>query len=136
VNARIAGTVYGALTLLSVVTAATAKGYVETVGEYSFLVAVCAVGLFIAHFWSHLVSLRLTAGVDRGAVAHEAGDSSTVFVPAVLLLLVALVAHLIPGSMEISVTMAVAGLAIALFALLWSFGTAAVGLLIIVKVVV
>ena len=57
--------------------------------------------------------------------------------PALLLLLVALVAHLITGSMEISVTVAVAGLAIALFTLLWSLGTAAVGLLIIVvKVVV
>ena len=72
-NARIAGTVYGALTLLSVVTAATAKGYVATLGEYSFLVAVSAIGVFIAYFWSHLRSLRLTAGVDRGAVAHEAG---------------------------------------------------------------
>jgi hypothetical protein len=145
VNARIAGIVYGALTLLAVVTAATAKGYVDTVGEFSFVVLVSAVGLFIAHFWSQLLSARLTTGVDRDAVVHEAVDSSTMFVPAVVLLVAAWVTYLITASMEISVTVAMAALTGALFAytwlgtkaLLWSLGTAAVGILMIVfKVVV
>ena len=143
-NERIAGIVYGALTLLAVVTAATAKGYVATLAEFCFLVAVSAVGLFIAHFWSQLLSARLTRGGDRDAVVHEAVDSSTMFVPAVVLLIVALVTYLITGSMEISVTVAMAGLTVALFAytclgtraLLWSLGTAAVGILMIVFKVV
>ena len=143
-NARIAGIVYGALTLLAVVTAATAKGYVETLGEFSFLVAVSAVGLFIAHFWSQLLSARLTAGVDRDAVVHEAVDSSTMFVPAVVLLVIAWITYLITASMEMSVTVAMAVLTVALFAytwlgtkaLLWSLGTAAVGILMIVFKVV
>ena len=143
-NARIAGIVYGALTLLAVVTAATAKGYVDTLGEFSFLVVVSAVGLFIAHFWSQLLSARLTTGVDRDAVVHEAVDSSTMFVPAVVLLLAAGTTYLITASMELSVTVAMAVLTVALFAytwlgtkaLLWSLGTAAVGILMIVFKVV
>ena len=143
-NARIAGIVYGALTLLAVVTAATAKGYVDTLGEFSFLVVVSAVGLFIAHFWSQLRSARLTTGVDRDAVVHEAVDSSTMFVPAVVLLLAAWTTYLITASMELSVTVAMAVLTVALFAytwlgtkaLLWSLGTAAVGILMIVFKVV
>lgn len=144
-NARIAGIVYGALTLLAVVTAATAKGYVSTLGEFCFLVVVSSVGLFIAHFWSQLLSTRLTGGIDRDAIVHEAIDSSTVFVPAVVLLIVASVTHVITGSIEGSVTASMTGLTVGLFAftwlgtkaLLWSLGTAAVGILMIVfKVVV
>ena len=76
---------------------------------------------------------------------HEAVDSSTMFVPAVLLLLVALLAYVFTASMEISVTAAMIVLTLALFAytwlgtkaLLWSLGTAAVGVVMIVfKVVV
>jgi hypothetical protein len=145
VNARIAGIVYSSLTLLAVVAAATAKGYVDTLGEYSFLVAVSAVGLFVAHFWSHVLGLRLTGDLDREAVSHEAVDSSTVLVPAVVLLIAAAVTYLITGSLEVSVTVAMAVLTAGLFAftwlgtraLLWSLGTAAVGVVMIVfKVVV
>lgn len=144
-NARIAGIVYGTLTLLAVVTAATAKGYVETLGQFCFLVVVSAVGLFVAHFWSHLLSAKLTGGVHDASVRHELVNSSTMLVPAVLLVAVALVAYLITGRLELSVTAAMVGLTVALFAytwlgtkaLLWSLGTAAVAVVMIAfKVVV
>lgn len=144
-NARISGIVYAALTLLAVTAAATAKGYVDSLGEFSFLVAVSAVGLVIAHFWSQTLARRLTDGVTRAWLKHEAVASSVMLVPAVVLLLVAVGAWLISGSLEMSVTASMAGLTVVLFAytwvgtraLLWSLATAGVALLMIAfKVVV
>ena len=142
---RLAGVVSGTLTLLAVVAATTAKGYLSTIGEFCFVVAVSAVAMFVAHFWSHLLAIRLTKGVDRRAILHEAVSSSARLVPAVVLLVVAPLADLVVGSMEVAVTAAMVALTVALFAytwvgtraFMWSLGTAAVGLLMTVfKVVV
>lgn len=144
-NARISGIVYAALTLLAVTAAATAKGYVDSLAEFAFVVAVSAVGLFIAHFWSQTLARRLTGGVSRAWLQHELVASSVMLVPAVVLLLIAAIVWLISGAAELSVTVAMSGLTVVLFAytwlgtraLLWSLGTAAVAILMIVfKVVV
>jgi len=145
VTSRLAGVVSGTLTLLAVVAATTAKGYLSTLGEFCFVVAVSAVAMFLAHFWSHLLAARLTKGVDRLTIRHEAVNSSARLVPAVVLLVVAVLGYVIAGSLEVAVTVAMAVLTVALFAytwlgtraLMWSLGTAAVGTVMTVfKVVV
>lgn len=138
-NARVSGIVYASLTLLAVTAAATAKGYVESLGGFTFVVAVSAVGLFIAHFWSQLLAARLTRKVNRDLLVHEVVDSSTMLVPAVVLITIAGLASLFSGAMEVAVTAAMIGLTVLLFAytwlgtraVMWSLGTAAVGALMI-----
>ena len=94
--------------------------------------------MFVAHFWSRLLAIRLTKGVDRRAILHEVVSSSVMFVPAVVLLVVAPLAYLVAGSMEVAVTAAMVGphrgpvrlhLVVGTRAFMGSLGTAAVGLL-------
>ncbi len=143
-NARIANIVYASLTLLAVVAAATAKGYVSTLGEFTFVVLVSGVGLFIAHFWSHLLAQRLSRTVTKDLARHEGAISATVLVPAVILIAAAAVGQLVSGTIDWAVTIAMLALTVLLFAytwlgtraLLWSLGTAAVaGLMTVFKVV-
>lgn len=141
---RISAIVYASLTVLAVAAAASAKGYVDSLSEFSFVVLVTAAGLVVAHFWSTTLSVRLTAPgrLTRDWLAREAIGSSVMMVPAVLMVAVAGVAWLITGTLETTVTAAMLGLVVALFAFtwvgsharvgrgraaLWALGTAAVG---------
>lgn len=144
-NTRISTTISASLTLLAVVAAATAKGYVSTLGELSFVVAVTAVGLVVARFWSQTLARRIVGRVDRGTLTQELSTASMALLPSIVLLAVAAVAWLITGSIDVAVTAAMIGLTLALFAytwvgthaVLWSLGTAVVAtLMTLFKVVV
>lgn len=144
-NARVADIVYASLTLLAVTAAGTAKGYLDTLGEFAFVVAVSAVGLFVAHVWSHVLAKRLNGTINREWVTTELAAGSAMLVPAVILIASAAVVYLVEGTMELTATISMSVLTVLLFAytwlgtraLLWSLGTAGVGLLMILfKVIV
>lgn len=143
-NTRISATISASLTLLAVAVAATAKGYVDSLAAFSFVVGVAATGFVIARFWAHLLARRIVGSVDRAALTTEAVNASVGFVPAAVLVIGAAVGWLVSGSLEMAVTAAMIALTVLLFAytwvgthaLLWSLGTAAVAALMTVFKVV
>jgi hypothetical protein len=144
VNARIAAIVYAALTILAVTAAATAKGYVDSVADFTFVVAVSSLGLFIAHFWSQCLARRVTGGITKKWLRHEAIDSLAMVIPGAVLIVIADLLWLVTDAEDMAVTAAMSLLTLLLFAytwlgtraLLWSLGTAAVGgLMIVFKVI-
>ena len=136
-NTRISAVISASLTLLAVAVAATAKGYVDSLSAFTFVVCVAAVGVVIARFWAHLLTRRMVGSVDRAALATEALNASVGLVPAAVLVIGAAVGWLASGSLEIAVTAAMIALTVLLFAytwvgtraLLWSLGTATVATL-------
>lgn len=138
-NTRIAVIVYAALTTLAVTAAATTKGYVGSVSDFTFVVAVSSLGLFIAHFWSQCLARRVTGGVTKEWVRHEAIDSVAMVIPGAVLIVIADLLWLVTDAEEMAVTTAMACLTLLLFvytwlgtrALLWSLGTAGVGIVMI-----
>ena len=136
-NTRISAVISASLTLLAVAVAATAKGYVDSLSAFTFVVCVAAVGVVIARFWAHLLTRRMVGSVDRAALTTEALNASVGLVPAAVLVIGAAVGWLASGSLEIAVTAAMIALTVLLFAytwvgtraLLWSLGTATVATL-------
>ena len=136
-NTRISAVISASLTLLAVAVAATAKGYVDSLSAFTFVVCVTAVGVVIARFWAHLLTRRMVGSVDRAALTTEAVNASVGLVPAAVLVIAAAVGWLASGSLEVAVTAAMIALTVLLFAytwvgtraLLWSLGTAMVATL-------
>jgi len=137
VNTRISAVISASLTLLAVAVAATAKGYVDSLSAFTFVVCVAAVGVVIARFWAHLLTRRMVGSVDRAALTTEALNASVGLVPATVLVIAAALGWLVSGSLEVAVTAAMIALTVLLFvytwvgtrALLWSLGTAVVATL-------
>ncbi len=136
-NTRISAVISASLTLLAVAVAATAKGYVDSLSAFTFVVCVAAVGVVIARFWAHLLTRRMVGSVDRAALTTEALNASVGLVPATVLVIAAALGWLVSGSLEVAVTAAMIALTVLLFvytwvgtrALLWSLGTAVVATL-------
>ncbi len=152
---RISLVVYASLTLLAATAAASAKGYLDSMGELVFVVLVTAVGLVLAHFWASALAFRMSERTAPGRewLRHEAVHSSTMILPGLLLAGAAWLGSFLVADFEVLVTIAMSVLLVALFAytwvgtsridggrwsdLLWAAGTAAVGLaMIIFKVLV
>lgn len=148
-TSRIATIVYATLTLLAVSVAATAKGYVDSLGEFAFLVLISAVGLALAHFWSHALAHRLASptGVSREMLREELYSSSLMLLPGVIMVVLSLVASLFTDP-ESAITIGMVGLLVLLFiytwvgasqrqvgrmsSFYWGLGTAAVGALMVI----
>lgn len=151
---RISGLVYASLTLLAVAVASTAKGYIDSMGEFSFVVLVSAIGLTVAHLWSEVLAHRLAGSqaMDAEWLRREAAGSAVMMVPAVAMLVLAWGFSLFM-ELEAAITLGMVGLLVLMFVytwlgvsqrtdasrfsgVLWALGTTAVGaLMVIFKVV-
>lgn len=147
-TARISLVVYSSLTLLATAAAANAKGYLDSLGELTFVLLVAAAGLVVAHFWAAVLAKRLQdmQAPSGGWLRAEAIHSSSMFLPGLLLVGAAWAASLLVDDFEAAVTLGMCTLVVALFAytwvgggsenrrdeLLWALGTAAVGGLVVV----
>lgn len=151
---RISGLVYAALTLLAVAVAATAKGYIDSMAEFAFVVLVSAIGLTLAHLWSQVLAHRLAGShtLDTDWLRGEAASSAVMLVPAAVMIGIAWVAS-VAAELETAITLGMIGLLALMVAYtwlgvsqrtdasrfsgaLWALGTAAVGAVMIVFKVV
>jgi hypothetical protein len=121
---RVSSVVYAALSLLGVAAASAAKGYLDTTGEFAFVVLVSAAALVVAHFWSTVMAHRMVtdAALSRQWWWHEVAVSSVMFVPGLLMAGLAWLAFFLTEDFETSVTSAMLGLLIGLFGFTWVAG--------------
>ncbi|MEI6375284.1 MAG: hypothetical protein WCP26_16000 [Actinomycetes bacterium] len=90
---RTALTIYGAMTLLGVLEAATTKAVVDSTAALIILIVATSLAIVIAHAWSTVVAHRLVDGEEMSThrVGNELWFAGSFLVPAVLALATVLI---------------------------------------------
>ncbi len=91
---RTALTIYGAMTLLGVLEAATTKAVVDSTAALVILIVATSLAIVIAHAWSTVVAHRLVDGEELSShrVGNELWFAGSFLVPAILALVTVLIA--------------------------------------------
>ena len=122
-TARISLVVYSSLTLLATAAAANAKGYLDSLGELTFVLLVAAAGLVVAHFWAAVLAKRLQdMQAPSGGWLRGSDPQFVDVLPGLLLVGAAWAASLLVDDFEAAVTLGMCTLVVALFAYTWVGG--------------